>query len=449
MGQNPGANEINGRKLIQLYPTERWEPHVPAPYLGKTGLEMEQKYFPVAGLERGKVRLSNSVRCRWQGTDSLPPLKDPIVREAIEYCQRVHGPKSRAGIKLILSEGEYALYATTGEDGTDSPGFKISRGISGWRGWLLPYNPPPLPKRVFNTVYHPEPGELSVLPTYHVAYLFRNPWDKPVARADWNKVQRILQGKWPEPFPLIERIAPTLWPNTSAYDTEFYDVDEEGLGGTRLIRWSLATRSPIGVPRVWVVEAGYQDFIKTPPAPRIYFHNVEADIAHLRNLIGNEARVEIEDTMFIHAILWPDLGHKLDEVGSVYARTNRWKHLVHSNPVVYSGGDALGTYDSAMLLKAELERDPRSRFIYEHLTLPLVPIIQKAHTRGARIHQERARIALEELDRMQADLQEKAEAYTGYPISLGSSDQVGCWLYDIEQVQINPISGKNRLRGRR
>jgi hypothetical protein len=285
---------------------------------------------------------------------------------------------------------------------------------------------------------------MVVLPTYHVAYLFRNPWDRPIAQADWHKIQRVLQGKWPEPFPEIERIAPTVWPQTSAYDTEFYfdKTESEYASPSRLIRWSLATRSPVGTPRVWVVEAGYQDLIKTPSSPRVYFWNVEADIDHLRDMLGTEVRIEIEDAMFMHACLWPDLGHKLDEAGSVYARTNRWKHLVHSNPIQYAGGDALGTYDTALPLKRELERDPRTKWIYEHLTLPLVPIINKGHKIGSRLDQARVVQALSELDVIQRDLQERAQAITGYPINLGSNDQVAEWLFDIEQVHLNPISGK-------
>jgi len=446
MAQGPGKHEVEGHRLVQEYP-DRFELHPPGPKLGKTGFHMERTYLPQAGFTREQVDLTNSIRCRLNGRDDLPDIKyDARLRQAIEHC-RVHDRRPDT-IKLLVAEGEYALYATTGEDGSDSPGFKISRGISGWRGWLLPYNPPPLPKRVFGNVYEPGRGEMVVLPTYHVAYLFRNPWDKPVAQADWHKIQRVLQGKWPEPFPEIERIAPTVWPGVSAYDTEFYfdrDVDRDDphpLAPSRLIRWSLAARSPIGTPRVWVVEAGYQDLIKTPSSPRVYFWNVEADIDHLRDLLGSEVCIQIEDAMFMHAALWPDLGHKLDEGGSVYARTNRWKHLVHSNPVVYAGGDALGTYDCALSLKRELERDPRTKWIYENLTLPLVPIINKGHKIGSRVHQDRVRQALDELDAIQRSLQEQAQALTGYPINLGSNAQVAEWLFDIERVHLNPISGK-------
>lgn len=445
MGQNPGAHEVRGEKLISQYP-ERWAPHPPAPFLGKTGWTMEHEYFPLAGLERGKVDLTNSVRCRLNGQDSLPDVTIPMIRQAIEHCRQYD--KRPANIKLVVAEGEHALYATTGEDGSESPGFKISRAISGWRGWLLPLNPPPAPRQTFAEVYEPGRGEVVVLPTYHVAFLFRNPWEKPVSRADWHKVQRILRGTWPETFPQIERLAPTVWPGVSAYDTEFYPVDDDYAAPTRLIRWSLATRSPSGTPRVWVVEAGYADLIKTPPHPKVFFWNVEADIDHLTDMLGREVKVEIEDAMFIHAVLWPDLGHKLDEAGSVYARTNRWKHLVHANPVQYAGGDALGTYDVALPLVGELNRDPRSKWIYENLTLPLVPIINKGHKRGSRVHGGRVLQALGELDAIQADLELQAQAYTGYPINLGSSEQVGRWLYDIEQVHLNPITGRKRLRGR-
>src|SRR5262245_41101390 len=59
-GQNPGQEEEDSGK----------------PFVGATGRQMESKYFKQAGLERGKVSIGNALRCRWQGSNELPPLVD-------------------------------------------------------------------------------------------------------------------------------------------------------------------------------------------------------------------------------------------------------------------------------------------------------------------------------------------------------------------------------------
>lgn len=448
-GQNPGRNEVEGLRLVEWDRGrhEKWEPHPPEPYLGKTGYMMERDFFPLAGLNREKVTLRNPIRCRWQGTDKLPPVDSVLMQRALEHCQHHHGPKLeylRAHVRLIVAEGEYALYAATAENGADSPGHKISRGIGGWRGWALPFNPPPFPRVQPVGVYDPRPGDTVVLPTYHLAYLFRNPWERPASQADWSKVGRFLKGAWPEPFPQWEESPPLTWPQVSGFDTEFYEREDTT---THLIRWSLAYRVQ-GRPRLWVVEAGNWDPPQVPARPRVYFWNVEADIHHLLDILQVPAgRVQEEDAMYMHAVLWPDLDHDLDFAGSIYARTNRWKHLFLANPRQYAGGDALGTYDVAMPLDGEFTRDPRSKWVYETLTRPLIPIIREARRRGIRVSPGRVQAALGELDALQQALGEQAQAVAGFPINLGSDDQVRHYLYEVEKAHLNPLTGRPRLRG--
>src|SRR5437870_13889350 len=83
------------------------------------------------------------------------------------------------------------------------------------------------------------------------------------------------------------------------------------------------------------------------------------------------------------------MSHKLNFLGSLYSRINRWKHLSRSNPIVYSGGDAIGTMDVWMTgrhggLRAALARDPQTLWVYENLQKPLIPIILKHRQWGIR-----------------------------------------------------------------
>lgn len=442
LSQNPGADEEAGRRLTGYDGKHRlYEPYTPAPLIGVTGYDLGRKYLPLAGLERGhSVSLANPIRCRPDGEDKLPPTTDATLRAAVEHCQQAYY-RPPASTRLIVAEGALALYAATGEDGSDSPGHKISRGIEGWRGWVLPWNPPPRPKKVWSEVWTPTPGEVIVLPTYHLAFLYRSPWYTPVCQRDWSKVPVILKGRWPEPFPEIQPWTPQLWPTPASFDTEYYTVE----GRDILIRYSLACRNRQGLPALWVVEA--EAHVTPPSIPKsltAIFHNVEADVDHLSRLLDpHRVQLKLEDTMHLHACLWPDLDHDLDFLGSLYARTNRWKHLLRTNPRVYAGGDALGTWDSYVPLSQELERDPRVRKVYYDYQLPLTSIIHKARGYGLRVIPSRVEQALESMDRVQHDTTLLAQAHVGWPINVGSPAQVSRELYEIERVHLTDL-GRRR-----
>ena len=435
LGQNPGEYEEKGRKITgyNTIGAPHWEPHPPAPYLGKTGFDMERNYFPRAGLVRGKVDIGNVVRCRVNNTNQLPPLVSKDVRHAIAHCQRAHG-KVQESIRLIVAEGEYALYATTGEDGSDSPGHGISRGISGWRGWLLPYNPPPRSRVAFTDIYTPGRSDLSVLATYHLAFLYRSPWYRPASQRDWSRVPHVLQGLWPQPLPEIHSLPPEVWPLKAAFDTEFVpELDN------RLTRYSLYDGKTL-----YVVE--YSDSLVLPAVkgrPTVIMHNAEADIPHLAPIVGLED-YDIEDTMYAHSVLWADLDHDLDFLGSMYARTNRWKHLFETNPRVYSGGDAVGTWDPWRQMDREFERDPRSLRVYREFQMPLLPVIAKARAHGIRTHQGRVKLAVEDMAVQLDEATAEAQASVGWPISVGSPAQVKKQLYEVEKIDINPLTGRPR-----
>lgn len=405
LGQNPGADEEREGR----------------PFIGKTGEQQAKHFFPKAGLIRGEnVSIGNAIRCRLNNSNELPPIKSTEMRQAIEHCSRAHLRRPE-GARLVIAQGEVALYAATGE------GLHENRTIAAWRGWLVPWNPPPRPALVHSEVWVPNPGELAVLPTYHLAYLFRDPTAKTPAQRDWVKVPYVLARRWPEPFPRVERVPPERWPALAAFDTEFVPETR------RLIRYSLAYR-PEGEPVIHVVEA---EHVHSPlvvlARPRIVMHNAPADRPFLPWII--EGDYDYDDTMLEHAVLWSDLPHDLDFGCSIYARTNRWKHLVHTNPEQYSAGDALGTLDFHLALQREFERDPRSRWVYENVELPLVPIIERATGEGMRVDQQRAKAALAQLAVRLQDAQARAQAAVGWPINLGSPPQVSNQLYNIEQIK--------------
>jgi len=244
---------------------------------------------------------------------------------------------------------------------------------------------------------------------------------------DWQKVARIRRGEGPQRFPGYETTPPRVWPKVSAFDTEFNP--ETGI----LTRYSLFS----GQGRPWVVEAADVGSVGLPEgSPTVYMHNVEADIRHLEHMLGPRVhQFRIEDTMLMHSVLWSDLPHDLEYLGSLFARTNRWKHLGYESPS-YSGGDAVGTWDVAMALAKEMREDPQSYWVYRNSVFPLIPTIMEAEEVGLALDQQRVAQAITHFEKKMAVEAQKAQAYSGYPINLGSPEQVSRWLYEVERVGI-------------
>ena len=419
VGQNPGEQEEVASR----------------PFVGKTGQTMERTYFKLAGLERGRVSIANALRCRWQDSNELPPLvqlkqaqagKRGIAEEALLHCQNAHG-HIPTGTKLIVSQGEYALWSVTRQ-----------RSVTSWRGWLL--------AQAFqgdgwrNAIWTPGPRDVPVLATVHLAAIFRDPSLTLPTRMDWAKVPRILSGKWPQRFPGFQTAPPKVWPLVSAFDTEFNP-------DTRVLtRYSLYD----GGDRPWVVEAkdvSSVDLGVHPAPPKVFMHNMEADILDLERILGPRIhQFRIEDTMLMHGVLWGDLQHDLEYLGSLFARINRWKHLGWES-LDYSAGDALGTWDVGMALAREMQEDPQSYWIYRNSVFPLTPTIMEAERVGLALDQGRVGEAIQHFEVLQKDVSLEAQAYAGYPLNLGSSEQVSRWLYEVEKVGVTPKKRKGYARG--
>ena len=435
--QNPGQDEELGRKYLwrDSVGFPMYEPHPPAPLLGPTGYLLESKYLPLAGLAREDVSLANVIRCRPNGKNDLPLVTHLTYRQAVAHCQH-HYFRPPESTTLIVAAGDYALHAMTGEDGTESPGHKISRSVEGWRGWLLPYNPHPLPKMTFTDIYQPRLGQVSVLATFHIAYLWKAPWYEPCVNRDWAMVREILEGRWPVPFPRILESPVTTWPDLSAYDTEFYVKAD---GTSVLTRYSLRSKDGL-----WVVEAG--DALGIAPkvgkvTPTVIFHNTEADARHLNDLLGG-SEIFVEDSMHLHSVLYNDLDHDLDFLGSMHGSHNRTKHLLYSNPRVYSGGDATMTWDAWHDMQRSLARDPQSKRVYYDFQLPLIPIIARATLTGAKVNTERVKQALEALSSRQKETIDRAQASVGWPMNLNSTKYLLHRLYEVEKIHLNKMTGR-------
>lgn len=416
LGQNPGAQEEKDGK----------------PFVGLTGQMMESKFLPLAGLDRSRISIGNAIRCRVNSANELPPLDQSECRAAVEHCTRAH-LRVPEGARLVVAQGAYALYALTGH------GANKNDRISDWRGWALALRPLDRTRTVSASIYQPSPAEITVLATLHLAAIFRDATLQHPTKHDWSRAAKLLAGKWPEPMPRI-RFEPPLpgphkyaLPHLFALDTEFVPETR------RLIRYSLAWRLRDGEPVVHVVDGSDPSQIVSLSArPRVIFHHTGADQDYADQLMPDG--YDIEDTMHGHAVLWSDLDHDLGFLGSIYGRLNRWKHLDESSPLIYSGADALVTYDAwCDWIAPQFERDKQSEWVYRNLQLPLIGVIRRAG--NLRVNQAVARQALAALEAKCEDAEARAQAAVGWPMNLGSGPQVVKQLYEIERVHAQAKKG--------
>ena len=411
----------------QLYTPDRLVPGADVevrfgtPEEARQGLpRLERDYYKLAGLTTGQVSTSSAIKCGATLPASVKPDqwdrgKRGPLEASVSYCRRAHsysglGMVGNQAPQLVITLGDLALQSATGQ-----------RSSHEWRGWLLPYQSPS--DRWLEGIWTPGPGDLPVLAMVPLGDLFAQPNLTYGMRADWRKVGRILRQEWPQRPPELTTVPPKVWPRVSAFDTEF---DPQG----RLERYSLYDGETL-----WVVEAGSVRSLELPGEVTVVMHNVEADIAHLQEFLRG-GTIKTEDTMLMHAVLWSDLPHSLEFLGSLYARTNRWKHLFYRAPLAYSGADALGTWDVYIALVGEMQSDPQSTWVYRNAVFPLTPIIMEAETVGLRVSEERVQQALAYHTALQTEVTEETMAYVGWPMNVGSPLQVADWLYNIEQVGV-------------
>ena len=424
VGQNPGAEEVEQAR----------------PFVGKTG-QMMEKYLRDAGLTREDVSVGNAIRCRWRGTNELPKINERMVRDALNHCSRAHF-LIPSGTRLIVAQGDYAAMQLTG--GT----------VGEWRGDVRPA----LLRHISNVAepWVPAPNDLPVLLTVHLARLFREPSLTLPTRLDWTKIPRILAGKWPRKPPKFNLEAPKKWPEVFAFDTEYWHEEGTAPTSARLTRWSASWGTEDG--ETCVVETGHgtpgYGYIRTPP--RVITQYAPADVHHLARLTGttwqtgrggldrrsmpDEERsvwntFNIEDTVWKHAVLWSDHPHDLNYLGSIYSSFNRWKHLGNSDPILYSGLDAVGLLEVDRALERELDADPQSRKVWETIDRPALGEFVRAQYQGQRTDPSRVNEVVSMLQAETVDAQRKAQAICGWPVNLASNPQVGHRLYDIEGLK--------------
>ncbi|MBM3253707.1 MAG: uracil-DNA glycosylase [Candidatus Omnitrophica bacterium] len=128
------------------------------PFVGKAGALLS-KIMNSLGLERREVYITNCLKCR-------PPLNRPPSKEELASCEEYLIEQINIiKPKLICALGKYAAWNL----------LKREEPISVLRGSFYDYH------------------NITVIPTFHPAYLLRNPRDKKLVWEDMKKIIQFLK----------------------------------------------------------------------------------------------------------------------------------------------------------------------------------------------------------------------------------------------------------------
>ena len=268
------------------------------------------------------------------------------------------------------------------------------------------------------------------------AGVFLQPQNTEIAKNDWLRVGKHLNGLWPKKVPEIREWKHfstfRIWqeyvespPDYICIDTEYVPNTKDllllGIGapGLPIIQWwpkratSEARTIVQNYLRYWVANV-----------PCI-FQNCMADIPIIEQALGIKYSdyKRVDDTMFLHSLLWCEMPHNLEFLARIYGDYEKMKHLPMTDPL-YNAGDVVETIAVWEKLKREVANDPQTWWIYENSLLPLVPIILEAQALGIKVDRTKVLAAEAQYEAMRTYALEAAEAYCGYPINMGSPLQL-------------------------
>lgn len=241
------------------------------------------------------------------------------------------------------------------------------------------------------------------------------------------------------------------------WDPETGELLLVGVGNEALVT-QLWWRSLAGDAPHWDLQAEarrwLEGLVRTVP---VVYHNADADIRKLRQNgfdITVECHAQLDDTMLAHAVLHSEEPHDLEYLGLAYAELPPYKGLDKTEPA-YNAADIVSTMQVwRKKLLPELEADPRAAFVYRTMSIPFLALQIEGEEAGIRTNQA-------QVERLHAKYSEKREqavrlahAYAGWPVNLGSPDQVKLMLYDVEGFPVQrkrvervwkPTSGKDAI----
>ena len=436
----PDERVAGAKLLVLMQAPGATEEREGRPACGPTGDILNTHFLPLAGLERGRdVSVANVLRCR-QGveggvgkSDALPP--HPTLHTAVRHCNRAH-LSIPASTTHIVAQGALAASYCAGTD----------IDIGDWRGFAL---------------RAPAVG----LPTYvvaHLASLLHDPKMWWVAELDWRKIPRWVACAWPVPVPPyteitdanIESTLRLSWERLHTLPGAYLVTDTEYVGSVHVADPGYLTEVGVAVVSDGRIQHGYhidwrslsqhskgrfaavfRDCVTSYP---VVVQNYAADLPILKRFTGVDYNdyYQVDDTMLAHAVLHCELPHTLKFLSSLYSPYGEHKTYAGTGGGTYNWGDVCSTAALKEALWKEFSGDTQAYGIYSTQSRALIPITLEAMERGILVDRNQVLTAYAKLQAQARMAQMDAECYLGYPINLGSDDQIAFYAYTIRGLAV-------------
>lgn len=266
----------------------------------------------------------------------------------------------------------------------------------------------------------------------------------------WQKVRRFLKGEWPQPWPkatmLGERdLGTDRWFSRAlkgdflVFDVETVEVEKKVWSGD-IFQVGLCV--PGAGPAIWDV-AKYprlkskfvQFFRQAVSTMTTVAHNCLFDTARIYENFGIhiDEYKDLQDTMWQHHVLYAEERHDLGYCASVTSPHPKAKHLGVGS-YDYLVGDVVDCSVMFQVFTAAIRKDPGLSYTYYEEMLPLARHIWDYHLRGFKVDQDFVVECLEWIPSQIEKAELMAEAYCGFPISLGSPKQKNLIFLAVEDV---------------
>ena len=331
-------------EVLREMRSQRWLAHR-ARWLDKAGISMTN-VFALRPPDNDLTYLLQSTRETKLDRDypALPPVKPGayLKREFFPELVRLHSELSTARPKIVVALGATAAWALTG-----------SGAISASRGTLTSGGHPESPIGILAREGRPRdphadlnpPGSISVLPTWHPAYVLRQWSARPVAISDLTKAWSLATSNASTRRPNRQVLAsPTLleladWVSSTLATGATIACDTEtARGQITCVSFARSPFDAICVPfrnktatasfwqnlddelQAWNLIAS---LLESPTNPKV-FQNGMYDLQFFVRM-GIYPRNCRDDPMLLHHALYPELNKGLGFLGSIYTSEPAWK----------------------------------------------------------------------------------------------------------------------------
>ena len=226
------------------------------PFIGAAGKQLDEM-LALAGLKRGDIYITNSVKCR-------PPNNAKPTKSHISICNR--------WLMIEVNELDPELIVVMGDTAMKSLG--IGESVSVCHGKLL-------------TI-----GARKVVVMYHPAYALHNPAIKSVMEEDWRRLPRLHETV--APTPNLKHHAP-ISGDVIALDTETVDLEDQ-----TMVCWSAANEYQAGSYSAKEIKTIFQE----EQEKRLFLgHNLKYDLPVFKANGLDLYRSRLEDTQVLAYLL--------------------------------------------------------------------------------------------------------------------------------------------------